>query len=170
MKEIVRRELFVIARAGTIVIMGLGFITLLSPIYTSPKGANNFELGLIISGFTISQFLVQPFFGGLSDHLGRKPFMLGRMICYSLIPFLYILADCLGQVFLVRLLHGIGAGLIWPARAALVIDQSRSERRGEIIGVLSGVEMLGFVPFLNFLGNIFLFLRRGKKICCIALR
>lgn len=151
MEKIARRDLLVVAVAGTIVIMGLGFIIPLFPIYVTQKGANNLQLGLIISGFTISQFLVQPFFGGLSDRFGRKPFMLGGMIGYSLVAFLYIFADSLIQVFLVRLLHGVAAGMIWPALAAFVVDQSPLEKRGEIIGILSAVEMLGFAigPFLG---------------------
>ncbi len=151
MKKIASRDLIVVAAAGTIVIMGLGFIIPLFPIYVAQKGANNFQLGLIISGFTISQFLVQPFFGGLSDRWGRKPFMLGGMVCYALVAFLYIFADSLIQVFLVRLLHGVAAGMIWPALAAFVVDQSLVDKRGEIIGILSAVEMIGFAigPFLG---------------------
>ncbi len=151
MEKIARRDLVVVAAAGTIVIMGLGFIIPLFPIYVTQKGANNLQLGLIISGFTISQFLVQPFFGGLSDRFGRKPFMLGGMVCYGLVAFLYIFAESLIQVFLVRLLHGVAAGMIWPALAAFVIDQSPLEKRGEVIGILSAVEMLGFAigPFLG---------------------
>ena len=119
------------ALAGTTVMMGLGFIIPLFPIYIAEKGASNFELGLIVSGFTFSQFLVQPFFGGLSDRFGRKPFMVGGMACYGLVASLYVFADNLPQVFLVRLLHGVGAGMIWPALSAFVIDQSPVERRGK---------------------------------------
>ena len=71
MSPILRKELILAALAGTTVMMGLGFIIPLFPIYIAEKGASNFELGLIVSGFTFSQFLVQPFFGGLSDRFGR---------------------------------------------------------------------------------------------------
>jgi multidrug resistance protein len=144
MRPIFRRELILVALAGTIVVMGLGFIIPLFPIYISQKGASNFELGLIVSGFTISQFLVQPFFGGLSDRWGRKPFMVGGMACYGLVAFLYVFASDLLQIFLVRLLHGVGAGMVWPALSAFIVDQSPEERRGETMSLLSGVEMLGF--------------------------
>ena len=63
MHRIFQRELILVSLAGTIVIMGLGFIIPLFPIYVYQKGAGNFELGLIVSGFTITQFLVQPFGG-----------------------------------------------------------------------------------------------------------
>jgi MFS family permease len=151
MSPILRKELILAALAGTIVMMGLGFIIPLFPIYIAEKGASNFELGLIVSGFTFSQFLVQPFFGGLSDRFGRKPFMVGGMVCYGLVASLYVFAEDLPQVFLVRLLHGVGAGMIWPALSAFVIDQSPVERRGETMSFLSGVEMLGFAigPFLG---------------------
>jgi MFS family permease len=151
MSRIFQRELILVALAGTIVVMGLGFIIPLFPIYISQKGASNFELGLIISGFTISQFLVQPFFGGLSDRFGRKLFMVGGMACYGLVASLYIFANSLSQIFLIRLLHGVGAGMVWPALASFVVDQSPIERRGETMSLLSGVEMVGFAagPFLG---------------------
>ena len=151
MTSIFQRELILVALAGTIVVMGLGFIIPLFPIYVAEKGASNFELGLIVSGFTISQFFVQPFFGGLSDRYGRKLFMLGGLACYGLVALLYIFASTLPQVFVVRLLHGFGAGMIWPALSAFVIDLSPVERRGETMGMLSAVEMVGFAvgPFLG---------------------
>jgi MFS family permease len=151
MNSILRRELILVALAGTIVVMGLGLIIPLFPIYVAEKGATNFQLGLIVSGFTISQFLVQPFFGGLSDRFGRKFFMLGGMACYGLVAFLYVFASTLPQVFVVRLLHGLGAGMIWPALSAFIIDLSPAENRGETVGILSAVEMIGFAvgPFLG---------------------
>lgn len=141
---ILRKELILVALAGTIAVMGLGFIIPLFPVYVSQKGATNFQLGLIVSGFTISQFLVQPFFGGLSDRYGRKAFMVGGLVCYGIVAFLYVLAESLIQVFLIRLLHGMGAGMIWPALSAYIIDESPVERRGESIGFVSAMEMLGF--------------------------
>jgi len=151
MNSIFQKELILVALAGTIVVMGLGFIIPLFPIYVSEKGASNFELGLIVSGFTISQFFVQPFFGGLSDRYGRKLFMLGGLACYGLVALFYVFASTLSQVFVVRLLHGLGAGMIWPALSAFVIDLSPRERRGETMGMLSAVEMIGFAvgPFLG---------------------
>jgi MFS transporter, DHA1 family, multidrug resistance protein len=151
MSLIFRRELILAALSGTIVVMGLGFIIPLFPIYVAEKGATNFQLGLIVSAFTISQFFVQPFFGGLSDRFGRKPFMIAGLACYGLVAFFYLFANSLSQVFVVRLLHGLGAGMIWPALSAFVIDQAPVEKRGETIGILSAVEMVGFAvgPFLG---------------------
>lgn len=147
----IQRELIIVSFAGAIVILGLGFIIPLFPIYVSQKGATHFELGLIVSAFTITQFLVQPFFGGLSDRHGRKIFMIGGLVCYALVGILFTIAHTLLQIFLIRLLHGIGSGMIWPAMSAYVIDQSPVEKRGEAIGLLSGIEMLGFAigPFLG---------------------
>lgn len=151
MSPIFRRELLLVALAGTIVIMGLAFIIPLFPIYVSQMGANNFQLGLIISGFTISQFLVQPFFGGFSDRHGRKPFMVAGLACYGIVALFYIFAQTLPQVFLIRLLHGLGAGMIWPAMMAYVIDLSPADKRGEAISLLSAVEAAGLAlgPFLG---------------------
>jgi len=146
-----KRELIIVSFAGAIVIMGLGFVLPFFPIYVSQKGANHLELGLIVSGFTLSQFMVQPFFGGLSDRFGRRPFMVGGLFCYGLVAALYIFASSLPQIFLIRLLHGFGAGMIWPAMSAYVIDQSPVEKRGESMGLLAAIEMMGFAlgPFIG---------------------
>jgi MFS family permease len=146
-----RKELLPAAIAGTIVMLGLGFVIPIFPVYISQKGATNFQLGLIFSSFTFTQFLLQPFTGGLSDRYGRKPFMVGGLACYGLVTFLYVFADSLHQVFLIRLVHGIGAGMIWPALTAFFIDHAPVERRAESMGLLSAVEMLGFAigPFLG---------------------
>ncbi len=136
--------MILVALAGTIAVMGLGFIIPLFPIYVTQKGATNSQLGLIVSGFTISQFLVQPFFGGLSDRFGRKLFMVGGLACYGIVASLYVLAANLSHVFMIRLLHGVGAGMIWPALSAFIVDEAPPEKRGETMGFLSGMEMLGF--------------------------
>jgi DHA1 family multidrug resistance protein-like MFS transporter len=139
-----RKELILVAMAGTIAVLGLGFIIPLFPIYVARKGATHFQLGLIVSGFTFSQFLLQPFFGGLSDRFGRKIFMVAGLAGYGIVSCLYVFADSLAEVFLVRLLHGVAAGMIWPALSAFIIDLSPVERRGETVGFLSAMEMLGF--------------------------
>ena len=139
-----RKELILVSLAGTIAVLGLAFIIPLFPIYVARKGATHFQLGLIVSGFTFSQFLLQPFFGGLSDRFGRKFFMVGGLACYGIVSCLYTFADSLAGVFVVRLLHGVGAAMIWPALSAFVIDLTPAERRGETIGLLSAMEMLGF--------------------------
>jgi MFS family permease len=170
-----RKELILVALAGTIAVMGLGFIIPLFPVYVSQKGATNFQLGLIVSGFTISQFLVQPFFGGLSDRYGRKAFMVGGLACYGIVASLYVLAESLTQVFLIRLLHGVGAGMIWPALSAFIIDESPVDRRGESIGFISAMEMLGFAAgplvggFLYSLGGMNLPFWGCSLLACVGM-
>ncbi len=70
--------------------------------------------------------------------------MVAGLVCYGVVACLYVLAESLSQVFLVRLLHGIGAGMIWPALSAFIVDLAPMERRGETMGFLSGMEMMGF--------------------------
>jgi MFS family permease len=119
----VRKELILVALAGTVVVMGLGFIIPLFPIYVPQKGVTNFQLGLIVSGFTISQFLVQPFFGGLSDRFGRKLFMVGGLACYGFVASLYVLATSLSHVFLIG---AAGLGIAIWASSALSPELSKT--------------------------------------------
>jgi MFS family permease len=119
----VRKELILVALAGTVVVMGLGFLIPFFPIYVSQKGATNFQLGLIVSGFMISQFLVEPFFGELSDRFGRKLFMVGGLASYGFVASLYVLATSLSRDLLVG---AAGLGIdIW-ASPALSPELSRT--------------------------------------------
>lgn len=148
------RDFLLVCFAGTVTLIGLGLIIPLLPIYISSKGASKFQLGIIFSGFSFTQFLVQPFFGSLSDRIGRKPLLIAGLALYSAITFLYAFAESFSMLFFLRLMHGIGAGMIWPPMTALIIDLAPPERRAEALGFQSGVEMTGFT-IGPILGGVF---------------
>lgn len=138
------RDFLLVCFAGAVTLIGLGLIIPLLPLYISSRGASKFELGIIFSAFSFTQFLVQPFFGSLSDRIGRKPLLIAGLTLYSAITFLYAFAESFSALFFLRLMHGVGAGMIWPPLTALIIDLAPPERRAEALGFSSGVEMTGF--------------------------
>ena len=57
------------------VMLGLGIVAPLMPLYAESLGATGLWLGLIFSGFSLTRAVFTPVMGRFSDRLGRKPFI-----------------------------------------------------------------------------------------------
>ena len=65
--------------------IGLGIIWPLVPVIAFDLGARGIQIGLIIASFNVARSISNPVAGRISDHLGRKPFILLGLLLYSLI-------------------------------------------------------------------------------------
>ena len=100
--------------------------------------------GLLISLFALMQLFFGPFFGILSDQIGRRRiflFLLSTIIIYHLI---FALGESLWLLFLGRLIGGVGAATN-PISTAILADVSVPEERAVKFGYLGAAFGLGFV-------------------------
>src|SRR6478609_5785790 len=71
-----RSPLFVIFTTVLIDLIGFGMVIPLIGLYGHHYGANGFQLSLLGGIYSLMQFFFAPFWGSISDRVGRRPILL----------------------------------------------------------------------------------------------
>ena len=125
-------------------LLGFGIIIPLLPFYAEHFGASALVVGLLSTSFSLMQFLFAPFWGRLSDRIGRRPVILIGLIGSALSYSLFALATSLPMLFVARCLAGI-AGANIPTAQAFIADITTRENRARGMGMIGAAFGLGFI-------------------------
>jgi multidrug resistance protein len=101
-------------------------------------------VGLLSSSFSLAQFLFAPFWGRLSDRIGRRPVILMGLLGSALSYSFFALATSLPMLFVARTLAGI-AGANIPTAQAFIADTTTPETRARGMGLIGAAFGLGFI-------------------------
>ncbi len=125
-------------------LVGFGVVIPIIPMLGRDFGATALQSGLLMSVYSAMQFLFSPFWGKLSDRLGRRPVLLFCLLCEGLSYFMFAWARSLEWLFVARILAGFFGASISTASAYISDITPKNERsKGmALIGVAFG---LGFV-------------------------
>ncbi len=131
--------------------LGVGIIEPLMGIYAESLGANGFYVGLIFAAFAISRGIFTPLIGKLSDHWGRRNFIIVGMVTYTLLSFLYVWGKEIHTLVLIRFLHGFASALVVPVGMAYIGDISPHGQEGKYLGTFITALFLGIAagPFIG---------------------
>jgi DHA1 family tetracycline resistance protein-like MFS transporter len=125
-------------------LLGFGIIIPLMPFYAETFGATALTVGLLMTSFSLMQFLFAPFWGRLSDRIGRRPVILIGLLGSALSYLLFGLATSLTLLFAARLAAGI-AGANIPTAQAYMADITTPENRARGMGLVGAAFGLGFI-------------------------
>jgi multidrug resistance protein len=125
-------------------LVGFGIIIPILPIYADDLGAPGWMIGLIAGSFSMMQFLFAPFWGGLSDRIGRRPVILISIIMVALSYLIFANSTTLLLLFVARILAGIGSANISAAQA-FISDITTPENRAKNFGIIGAAFGLGFI-------------------------
>ncbi|MFC1549103.1 MFS transporter [Candidatus Omnitrophota bacterium] len=141
----------VLLMAAFSAMMGLGVISPFLPELIKEHHANGFWIGMIFAGYGISRGLIMPFIGKRSDKTGRKIYVAGGLLLFAIVSLLYPRANNIYELTLVRLIHGLSAGMIIPIVMAYVGDLAEEGREGVTASTLNMMFYLGLAsgPFLG---------------------
>lgn len=114
------------------------------PFYAEALGASATLLGLILASYAAAQFICAPFWGKLSDRIGRRRVLLISIAGMGLSLLWLGFADTIPMIFAARVLGGAFAANIGVA-SAYIADVTDPSERTRWMGVLGACFGVGFV-------------------------
>lgn len=140
-----RKALLLVALTVFIDLVGFGLIIPALPTFAQELNADDLTVGLLIAVYSLMQFIFMPFWGRLSDKVGRKKILL-TSLCFSSVGYLLwgFAANNLMLLFFARAIAGFGNANIAVAQA-YIADVTTRETRAKGMGLIGAAFGLGFV-------------------------
>ena len=125
-------------------LLGLGILAPLTPFYVARLGVTPEIITLVIAVYALCQFLGTPFWGGISDRVGRKPVLFISMAGHAASYLILAYADSLFLLILSRALGGFTSANLATAYA-YITDTTSEDDRAKGLGRISAAFGLGFI-------------------------
>ncbi|WP_295167685.1 MFS transporter [uncultured Brevundimonas sp.] len=125
-------------------LVGFGLVVPLLPFFAQSLRAEAWQITLMFSAYSLGQFFAEPFWGRLSDRIGRKPVLLMTLIANALGYLMLAFVPNIWLAIAVRLFTGLGAGNISTVQG-YVADVTPPEQRAGRMGLIGAAFGLGFI-------------------------
>jgi MFS transporter, DHA1 family, tetracycline resistance protein len=139
-----RRALIVLLSVIFLNIAGFGLVIPLLPFFGKALDAPAWQIAILFSAYSFGQFLGEPFWGRMSDRVGRRPVLMitiaGGALAYIALAF----APTIWLAFAARFIGGFLSGNISTLQGALA-DITRPEERAAKMGLMGSAFSLGFM-------------------------
>ncbi len=125
-------------------LVGFGMVIPILPYYAKSFGASATTLGWLMMCYSGMQFLFSPYWGSLSDKIGRRPVLLTCILGIGASMILLGWAPTLPWLFAARLLAGFFGANISTA-SAYIADVTKPEDRAKGMGMIGAAFGMGFL-------------------------
>lgn len=92
------------------------------------------QMSMLVSIYSLGIVLTRPFSGGIADKLGKKNVSFLAFILFSICTAIYLGVDSFYFIILLRFIHGITHSIGTTAHAAMAVDFSPTNMKGQGIG------------------------------------
>jgi MFS transporter, DHA1 family, tetracycline resistance protein len=127
-----------------IYLLGFGMIIPVIPLLSTYYGASPLQAGLLLSVFSLMQFIFSPVWGKLSDRYGRRPILLICLVGETLSYLVFAWARSLEMLFVARILTGFFGASISTA-SAYISDVTSQQERSKGMAMIGAAFGLGFL-------------------------
>ncbi len=125
-------------------LLGFGIIIPVSSFFSESLGATAAQITLLSALYSLMQFLFTPFWGRLSDRIGRRPVILSSVLFSAAGHFIFGFADGLWIIFAARMIAGFGNANLSAAQA-IMSDVYPPKDRAKGMGLIGAAFGLGFL-------------------------
>jgi len=133
-----------------VMFMGSTIVTPLYSLYAQQFGFSPIVLTLIYAAYVIGNLVSLFFFGGVSDHAGRRRIVLRAMGLAALSTGIYFFATETSWLFVARVLSGFSIGLAAGAGTAWIAELDAEDRtRATLVAVVSNFAGLAVGPLIS---------------------
>lgn len=139
-----RRVLSIVFFTVFLDLVGFGILIPIQPFLAESLGAKPAIVTLLGAAYSGMQFLFAPFWGRLSDKIGRRPVMLTSIALGALGYALFGFSTTLTWLFAARMLSGFGNANIGAAQA-IIADATSPQERAKGMGLIGAAFGLGFI-------------------------
>ena len=138
------KRLIIIFVTVFIDLVGFGIIIPMNPYLAAKFGATPLQVGLLMSVYSLFQFIFAPIWGQLSDRYGRRPVILVSLLGAALAHSSFAFASTFEGLVMARGLAGLFGGNI-SAAMAYIADITAEKDRSKGMGLIGAAFGLGFV-------------------------
>ncbi len=169
-----------------LVSLSFSFIALVLPLWGLELGAAAWQIGAMLSAFSLVTVLGRPAVGWAIDRYGRRPFFLLGIAAYGATMVAYLFVTAVVGMILSRALQGAASALLWSSLRATVADLAPEHKRaaafgrmesssaqGMMVGAVVGLVLIISLPFewawrwamvVYTLGSVAAFLLAWRKL------
>lgn len=138
------RPLLIIFLTIFIDLVGFGIVIPLLPFYANEYKATPLDFGLLMSSYSLMQFVFSPIWGGLSDKYGRRPILFLTITGAGIGNLIVGFASGLWMLYAGRIIAGVMAGNLSTAQA-YIADVTSRKNRAKGMGLFGMAFGLGFI-------------------------
>lgn len=138
------RALVVLLLVVFINLVGFGVVIPLLPFYAKSMNAAPWQVTTMFAAYSLGQFFGEPFWGRLSDRIGRRPVLIVTIVANTLAYIALAFAPNIWIAMAVRLVGGFGSGNISTIQGYMA-DVTPPEKRAGRMGLLGAAFGAGFV-------------------------
>ncbi len=125
-------------------VLGFTILIPLLPFYAEKYGATPFVVGAIYATVALFSLVSSPFWGAISDKIGRKGVLLVSQIAAFIAFVLLGIGGSLTIIFIARAIEGVGGGTIGVTQA-YVADVTEPKDRAKAFGLVGATFGFGFL-------------------------
>ncbi|MEG4335895.1 MFS transporter [Microcoleus sp. AT9_A2] len=146
------KKLFLLLVCLFVVMIGFGVSLPVLPFYAQhlhiavvPRETIAIHITLLTSIYAFAQLITAPFWGQLSDRVGRRPLILIGIAGSAIAQLLFGFASSLAMLYVARAVGGVLAAAMLPAAAAYVSDVTTERDRTQGMAWLGTAVSLGAI-------------------------
>jgi MFS transporter, DHA1 family, tetracycline resistance protein len=137
-----KSPLAILFAAVLVDMLGFGIVLPLLPFYAESFGASPLQVTILVASFSAMQLAAAPFWGRVSDRVGRRPLLIGALFASSFSYLMFGFAHSFWLLLVSRMAAGAAGGTITIAQA-YVADTTAHEERARGMGHLGAASGLG---------------------------